>query len=296
VAAVWPTGTTRVAGVIGKPIRHSLSPILYNAAFRAVDLDWAFVAFEVEEGEGAAAVDAARVLGIDGLAVTMPHKEAVIPALDRLSPTAAALGAVNVIVRQGSELVGHSTDGAGFLDALTKDEGVEPAGSRFAVVGAGGAARAVVRALAEAGAADIAVINRTSGRAEAAVALAAGVGRVGAYDDIRDADVVVNGTPLGMTHLAALPFDPDLLRPGQLVVDLIYHPPVTPLLAEARKRGLSAVNGLGMLIHQAARAFRLWTGQDAPLEAMSAAALGTLTRERPLREAEAKTEPIREDN
>jgi shikimate dehydrogenase len=280
VDPVWPTATTRAAGVIGQPIRHSLSPTLYNAAFRAIDLDWAFLAFDVAPGEGGAAIDAARVLGLDGLAVTMPHKEGVIPALDRLSPTAAALGAVNVVVREGSELVGDSTDGSGFIDALHDDEGYDPAGRTCAVIGAGGAARAVVRALAEARAAEIVVINRTPERAEAAVALAGGVGRVGRDAAIRDAELVVNSTPVGMAHMAGMPFDPDLLRDGQLVVDLIYHPPVTPLLVAARQRKLTAVNGLGMLIHQAARSFRLWTGHDAPLEAMSAAAVGVLARER----------------
>jgi shikimate dehydrogenase len=278
-AGVWPTGATRAAGVIGQPIRHSLSPILYNAAFRSLDLDWVFVAFEVAAGEGAGAIDAARVLGLDGLAVTMPHKAAVIPALDRLTPTAAALGSVNVVVRQGSELVGDSTDGAGFLDALRADEGFEPAGRRCAVVGAGGAARAVVRALAESGAAEVVVINRNAERAEAAVALAGGLGRVGTETDVADVDVVINATPVGMAHMAGMPIDPAALRDGQLVVDLIYHPPVTALVAAARDRGLSAVNGLGMLIHQAARSFRLWTGHDAPLDAMSAAALAALTRE-----------------
>jgi shikimate dehydrogenase len=269
-----------VAGVIGQPIRHSLSPILYNAAFRELELDWAFVAFEVASGDAVGAIDAARVLGLDGLSVTMPHKDAVIPALDRLSPTAAALGAVNVVVREGTELVGDSTDGPGFLDALRDDEGFDPRGRACTVVGAGGAGRAVVRALAEAGAGDIAVVNRTRDRADAAVALAGGVGRVGGDEDITTADVVVNATPQGMAHLAAMPFDPALLHAGQLLVDLIYHPPVTPLLAAARERGVTAVNGLGMLIHQAARAFRLWTGHEAPLDAMSAAALGALTRDR----------------
>lgn len=278
---IWPTGTTRLAGVIGQPIRHSLSPILYNAAFRELELDWAFVAFEVAEGEGAGAIDAARVLGIDGLAITMPHKAGVIPALDRLSPTAAALGAVNVVVREGSELVGESTDGQGFLDAVRDDEGFEPLRRTCAVIGAGGAARAVVRALAEAGAADIVVINRNADRAADAAALAGGVGRVGTDDDVGGMDLVVNATPLGMAHLAGLPVDPDRLSVGQLVVDLIYHPPVTPLLHAAHERGITAVNGLGMLIHQAARAFRMWTGQDAPLEAMSAAAVATLARTRP---------------
>ncbi len=278
--AVWPTGATRLAAVIGDPIRHSLSPILYNAAFRELDLDWAFLAFEVVTGEGAAAVDSARVLGLDGLAVTMPHKAAVVPALDRLSPTAAALGAVNVVYRQGSELVGESTDGAGFLDALRGDEGFDPTGRTFAVVGAGGAARAVVRAVAEAGASEVIVINRSLERATAAAALAGGLGRVGTEQDVSDVDAVVNATPLGMNHLAGLPVDPDLLKPGQLLVDLIYHPPITPLLAEARARGVTAVNGLGMLIHQAARAFRLWTGSEAPLDTMSAAAIAALAHER----------------
>ena len=234
----WPTGTTRAAAVIGDPIRHSLSPVLYNAAFRELKLDWTFLAFEVASGEGAAAVDAIRVLGLDGLSVTMPHKEGVIPGLDRLTPAAAALGAVNVVVREGSELVGDSTDGPGFIDALRQDEGFDPTGRVAAVIGAGGAARAVVRALAEAGAAEVMVINRSAPRAEAAATMAGGVGRVAGFDDLRDADIVVNGTPVGMEHSPGLPLDPELLRDGQLVIDLIYHPAVTPLVAEARQRGL----------------------------------------------------------
>ncbi len=146
--------------------------------------------------------------------------------------------------------------------------------------GLGARRGAVVRALAEAGAGEIVVVNRSGERAEAAASLAGGVGRVGVEADIRDADVVVNATPVGMAHMAGLPFDPELLHPAQLLVDLIYHPPVTALLSAARERGVPAVNGLGMLIHQAARAFRLWTGHDAPLEAMSAAAVSALTRER----------------
>jgi shikimate dehydrogenase len=170
-----------VAGVIGSPIRHSLSPVLHNAAFRALDLDWAFLAFEVTAGDGAAAVHGARALGIEGLSVTMPHKADVIPALDKLSPTAEKLGAVNTITRQGGALLGLSTDGPGFLDALRLDEGFDPAGRRCVVFGAGGAARAVVLALAEAGAAQVTVVNRTAERAREAVALAGAVGRVGAW-------------------------------------------------------------------------------------------------------------------
>src|SRR5207248_10614455 len=114
----WPAGTTRTVGVMGDPIRHSLSPVLHNAAFRALDLDWVSLAFPVAEGDAEAAVNGIRALGLDGLSVTMPHKAAVIPALDRLSPTADRLGAVNTIIKRGRQLHGESTDGRGFLDAL----------------------------------------------------------------------------------------------------------------------------------------------------------------------------------
>jgi shikimate dehydrogenase len=266
-----------VAGVIGSPIRHSLSPVLHNAAFRALDLDWVFLAFEVEQGEGAAAVRGARALGIEGLSVTMPHKGEVIAAIDKLSPTAEKLGAVNTITRQGSVLLGESTDGAGFLDALRQDEGFDPAGRRCVVLGAGGAGRAVILALAEAGAAEVVVVNRSAERGRDAVALAGGVGRMGEAADASDADLVVNATSVGMGD-GASPLDPASLGAGQLVVDLVYHPAVTPLVAGARAQGATAVNGLGMLIHQAAHAFRHWTGQEPPLPAMSAAALGSMAR------------------
>ena len=220
----------------------------------------------------------ARALGLAGLSVTMPHKADVIPALDRLTPTAAALAAVNTVVCLGDELIGENTDGAGFLDTLRIDEGFDPAGRRCLVLGAGGAARAVVLALAGSGAAEVVVVNRTAGRAEAAVALAPGVARMGHPGDAESADLVVNATPIGMGGENSLALDPDLLRPGQLVVDLVYHPALTPLVQAARSRRVAAANGLGMLIHQAAHAIRLWTSEDPPTEVMSAAALSALTR------------------
>ena len=275
------SGATRVAGVIGSPIRHSLSPVLHNAAFRALDMDWAFLAFDVPEGEAETAVAGARALGIEGLSVTMPHKAAVIPALDRLTPAAERLGAVNTISRRGPQLVGDSTDGAGFIDALRLDEGFDPAGKTCLVLGAGGAARAVVLALADAGAADVVVVNRTAERAEAAAALAGERGRTGKPEEAAGADLIVNATPVGMVGSPAAEqsaLDAAWLGAGQVVVDLVYHPPVTPLLAQARASGAVAVNGLGMLIHQAAHAFRLWTGQEPPLEAMSAAAMNSMAK------------------
>ena len=273
-----------MAAVIGDPVRHSVSPAIHNAAFRSLDLDWVFVAFEVAREELADAIAGMRGLGIDGLSVTMPHKDGAAALVDRLTPAAKALGAVNCVAREGTVLVGDNTDGAGFIDALRQDEGFEPRGRPCAVLGAGGAARAIVHALAQAGAADVVVVNRTAGRGEEAAAMADGTGRVGTADDVRTVDLVVNATPVGMPRIGAaaddgdgeLPIDPDVLRPGQVVVDLVYVPPQTLLLREARKRGATAVNGLGMLVHQAGHAFRRWTAQEPPLPAMSAAAIAAV--------------------
>ncbi|MGH9128171.1 MAG: shikimate dehydrogenase family protein [Acidimicrobiales bacterium] len=194
----WPTGTTRLIGVIGDPVRHSLSPVLHNAAFAALGLDRAYVALPVIAARVGAAVQAVLALGFEGLNVTMPHKAAVLAHLDRVSPTAALLGAVNTVVRVGDELVGESTDGSGFLDALRLEERFDPAGRSCLVVGAGGAGRAVVLALARAGAASVVVVNRNAGRAEAAVALAGRAGRVGVAEQADGADLIVNATPLGL--------------------------------------------------------------------------------------------------
>ena len=291
---VWPTASTRLAAVIGDPVRHSLSPVLHNAAFAAVGLDWVYLALEVREGDVVAALASVRAMGIEGLSVTMPHKETVAVAVDRLSPVAGRLGAANTVVRRGGDLVGESTDGDGFIDALRQDEGYEPEGRQFAVLGTGGAARAVILALGQAGAESVVVIGRTPERARAAATLAGGAGRVGDLDDIGDAEVIVNATPVGMDTVRplrplegavrpALPLELDSakLGAGQLVVDLIYSPAVTPLIDAARRRGAVAVNGLGMLIHQAAHQFRLWTGEEAPLEAMSAAGLAALVPHHP---------------
>lgn len=284
------SGHTRLAGIIGDPVRHSLSPTIHNAAFAAVGLDWAYLAFEVPRGGAGAAIDAVRALGLDGLNVTMPHKAEVAVAVDRLSPAAEELGAVNTVVRvgparDGSVLVGENTDGDGFVNALRIDEGVDPAGMRCLVVGAGGAARSVVRALGLAGAAEIVVVARRPEAAATVVALAP-TARLGAVDEADAADLVANATPVGMEEVVdldpanggvpALPVPADRLGPGQLVVDLVYHPLVTPFVRAARERGAAATNGIGMLVHQAAISFRLWTGEDAPLDAMSAAVLAEL--------------------
>jgi shikimate dehydrogenase len=264
------SGSTRLAAVIGDPVRHSLSPALHNAAFRAVRLDWVYLALPVPAGEAPAALAGMRALGSEGLSVTMPHKEAVAVAVDRLGDAAARLRAVNCVRREGDVLVGENTDGAGFVRSLREEAGVDPSGARAVVIGAGGAARAVIVALASAGADSVVVVNRDEGRARAAAALA-GVASVGAAAAVADADLVVNATPVGMGGAPGLPLDPDLLGPRHLVADLVYHPPVTPLLAEAARRGARPLGGIGMLLYQAAIAWEMWTGLAAPVDAMRTA-------------------------
>lgn len=277
-----PTTATRVAAVIGDPVRQSLSPALHNAAFTALDLDWVYVAFHVAGGDGRQAVAAMRSLQIAGLSVTMPHKADVAQAVDRLGPVASRLGVVNTVSWSGGEVVGESTDGAGFIDALG-DEGFDPEGRTCAVLGAGGAARAVTLALAEAHAASVTVVARRKDQAVSCAALAGTAGQAvmpeGLAEVLEGAELVVNATPVGMTA-GQLPFDlnPDWIRPPQFVADLVYAPATTPLLLAARARGASRTNGLGMLIHQAARQVEIWTGRTPPLDVMSAAALGALAR------------------
>ncbi|MEX0846434.1 MAG: shikimate dehydrogenase [Ilumatobacteraceae bacterium] len=269
------SATTTVAGVIGSPVRHSLSPALHNAAFLASGADWVYAAFEVGPGGAGAALDAMRTLGIGGLSVTMPHKEDVADAVDELDPAAAALRSVNTVVSlPGGRLRGHSTDGAGFVASLAA-AGVEVFGLRVTVLGAGGAARAVVDALARAGAADIAVVNRSLERAIACAALAGAVGRVGGDADVGGAELLVNATSIGMGTVE-LPVDPAVLHSAQVVADLVYHPLRTALLVAAEAAGARTVDGLGMLVHQAALQQQLWLGTLPDVGVMHAAALREL--------------------
>jgi shikimate dehydrogenase len=258
--------------VIGDPIRHSLSPAIFNAAFAAAALDWVFVALPVVAGNAPAALDGMRALQIDGLSVTMPHKTAVADAVDELTDDARALHAVNHVRRDGIRLLGDNTDGPGFLAALRAETGFDPRGTRCVVLGAGGAARAVILALARAGADEVAVVNRTAAGAETAAGLAGAAGRVAGPDAVNGAALVVNATSVGMEG-SDLPLDPDRLTAGTVVADLVYQPLTTPLVLEARRRGCPAINGLGMLVHQAAAQFTHWTGDPAPLDVM----LGAVT-------------------
>ncbi|HEX2047234.1 MAG TPA: shikimate dehydrogenase [Acidimicrobiales bacterium] len=273
-----PGASTRLAAVIGSPVRHSLSPAMHNAAFAELGLDWVYLAFDVAPGTVAAAFAGARALGLGGLSVTIPHKAAALAEVDDVTPVARAVGAVNTVVAQdGGRLLGDNTDGAGFLASLS-DEGFDPDGRVCLVVGAGGAARAVVHALARAGAREVMVANRTPERGETASAVAGDVGRATSAGEVVRADLVVNATPLGLAGSTPedLPVDPTLLRPGQLVLDLVPNPAITPLMRAARQAGCRTAGGLGMLVHQGALAFEQWTGRPAPLGVMRAAAVRAL--------------------
>jgi shikimate dehydrogenase len=272
------TGATRVAGVIGDPVRHSLSPVLHNAAFRELGIDWVYVAFEVPGGATEQALEAMRALGIGGLSVTMPHKTAAAAACDELSSDAEALHSANTVtLLADGRLSGDSTDGSGFLRSL-RDAGHDAAGAAALVLGAGGAARAVALALGGAGA-RVTVCARRDDAARAAAALANGatVAWAERAAAAADAAVVVNATPVGMGDTARdVPVPVEVLHRGQVVADLVYHPLETALLAGARERGAAVVDGLGMLVHQAALQVERWTGEVAPVAVMRAAAAGAL--------------------
>ncbi len=265
-------GATRVAGVIGDPIAHSRSPQIHNAGYVALGLDWVFVAFPTPAGKGAAALEAMRSLGIAGLSVTMPHKHDAAGACDELSERSQLLGVVNTVCLRDDRLVGDSTDGDGFLRSLA-DVGVDASTSRVVVLGAGGAARAITLALSGVGA-RVAVVARRADASREVSSLAPGAdsSTLESLDDVvRGADVLVNATPLGMQG-EDVPVGSDALAGLRLVFDTVYAPPETPLLARAAAGGVAVVNGLGMLVHQAAIAFEAFTGHPAPLDAMRAAA------------------------
>jgi shikimate dehydrogenase len=269
-------GSSSFVGILGWPLEHTLSPVIHNVGFRRLALDWTYLSWPVEPALLADAVRGLRALGARGANVTMPHKETVIEYLDELSGDAREVGAVNTIQRLGARLIGHNTDVDGFSEFLAGDAGVDVAGKRALVLGSGGAARAVVKALDALGAGEIAVAARNPAKADPVAGLAR---QTSAHtEEWRNApklagevDVVVNATPLGASGEHPLP--EVAFRTGQCVVDLIYVPPSTPLVDAARADGAQAWGGLGMLVRQAAASFTIWTGQAAPLEAMSAAAI-----------------------
>lgn len=269
---IWPTASSCVVGVIGDPIKHSLSPLLHNAAFRELGIDWVSIAFRVKKSDALSALVGIRSMGIAGVSVTMPHKADVVPGLDRCSETAQALGAVNCVTNRDGELTGDSTDGIGFLKSLEHSAGFSPIGQKCMVIGAGGAGRAVALALSSGGASEVVIVNRTKNHGQDLIQLLGSNARLGEVDEASEMDLVVNTTPIGMAETQCFKIKPlvssDLIRSGQVVADLVYFPQMTSWLQECSARGAITVGGIGMLVYQAAAQLEIWLEHEPPIDAM----------------------------
>jgi shikimate dehydrogenase len=277
--SIMINGNTKIYGLIGDPVEHSLSPLMQNRAFEACGLDCCYVPLRVDAAGLPAAVAAVRVLNLGGVNVTIPHKERVMDYLDEVDRTAALIGAVNTIVNRDGRLTGHNTDGAGWLASL-HEGGFDPGGKRVVLLGAGGAARAVSFVMAQSGISSLAIFDVIGSKAwklasdlapVAGCPIAAGNLASGSLPAaLAEADLLVNASPVGMfpNHDAPPPVDPRRLGGGALVYDLVYNPPGTKLISEAEARGCRVLSGAGMLVYQGALAFELWTGHKAPVDIM----------------------------
>jgi shikimate dehydrogenase len=283
-------GKTRLVGIVGHPLGHTISPAMHNAAFDHLGLDWAYVPVHIAPSDFHSTVEYLCRLGFVGFNVTMPYKEDVLVHLDEVASYAQIAGAVNTVQCVDGRLIGYNTDGRGFMALLEKDAGFDPKGERTVILGAGGVACAIVLSLALAGAKSIVIVNRTPERAER---LAERVGQrfgaceisvVSPFEDLagptKGATLLVNATPVGMADSPGTPIDPKLMTKDMVVIDTIYEPEETDLLSSARAVGAKAFNGLGMLVYQAASALEIWTEQEAPVDLMHAAALDRVARTR----------------
>lgn len=282
------SGRTRVVAVFGYPVYHSLSPGMHNAAFQELGLDYVYVPFNVSPENLENALEGVRALGIAGVNLTIPHKERAIELLDSVSPEALLIGSVNTVHNVDGVLIGHSTDGEGFMRSL-EAEGKSAEGGRAVVLGAGGSARAVAHALAVHGA-QVSVVNRTATRAEDLAeqlrsALSGGRGSVRAIaldspearDAVVEADLLVNCTSVGMhPNEDEQPIPSEWLHDRLFVYDLIYNPLKTRLLEAAEAAGARGENGVGMLVYQGAISFEIWTGRKPPTDVMRQAVLSGL--------------------
>ena len=282
------SGKTKICGVIGDPIEHTMSPVMHNAAFQELGIDYLYVPFRVRKEELGKAIDGMRALNIRGLNVTIPHKINVIPLLDELDPLIEKIGAVNTIVNNGGVLKGYNTDATGFLQALLEGE-VEPKGKNTVILGAGGASRAISFILAERGA-HLFILNRSVNRAEELAGRISqtfqdGVKALRLDEEnlsavLKSADILVNTTSVGMSpNVDESPLPAKLLRPGLVVFDIVYNPIKTRLLGEAGAAGAQTINGIEMLAWQGALASEKWTGQKEPLELMKREAIKALGHE-----------------
>jgi shikimate dehydrogenase len=281
------SGKTRVYGVIGDPIEHSLSPVMHNAAFEALGLDAIFLAFKVKPAEVSNAVNGMRAFSIHGLNVTMPHKTAVIPHLDEIDKNARFLNAVNTIQNRNGKLLGFNTDGVGALKAL-RENGVEPKGKKVLLLGAGGASRAIAFTLAHE-ADELVILNRSIKPAKELVKqlkqalpkkiLADELSPNALEDNLVDAEILINATSIGMKPNANdTPVNPKWLRSNLAVMDIVYNPLETKLAKIAKEAGAKVVSGVEMLIYQGAASFEIWTGKSAPVQVMRKAALDRLQK------------------
>mgnify|MGYP001019048712 CR=1 FL=1 len=267
------TGKTKVYGIVGWPVAHSLSPVMQNAALQTAAVDAIYVPFAVEPTQLATAVSGLRAMHVSGFNVTIPHKTAIMPLLDELSPVAVQAGAVNTVVNQGGRLIGHNTDGEGLVASLAEDLGCPVAGSSVVLVGAGGAACGALAALCRAGVRSVVVLNRSRKAADGLItslhdhfphillrACALGEQK---EEVLRQSDLLINATSLGMAGEKIEGLSLALLPDHAKVYDMVYTSSLTPLLHDAAERGIKAVNGLGMLIAQGELAFELWHGIPA---------------------------------
>lgn len=276
------SGSTHVYGILGHPVAQSLSPAMHNAAFAALGLDAVYVPFPCPPDALRTAVAGLSAAGVRGFNATVPHKTAVLPLLNEVLPEARAIGAVNTVRIDKGRLTGTNTDGAGFLLSLTHDLALAPAGKSVLLLGAGGAARAIAYALLGAGVERLAIANRTLRRAEAlvtdcrtrfpgmAVDAVALEGVPGSAPDL-----LVNSTSVGMGD-GASPVALEAVGVREAVIDIVYHPLETPLLAAAKAQGLRCTNGIGMLLYQGAAAFQFWSGREPPVDVMREALLGAI--------------------
>lgn len=273
------SGKTRICGLIGDPVEHSMSPAMQNAAFRELALDYIYVPFRVKSAELGQAIAGMRALNIRGLNVTVPHKVAVVQFLDKLDPLAEKIGAVNTIVNDDGVLTGYNTDATGFLQALLARE-IEPKGKRAVILGAGGASKAISFILADKGT-RLTILNRQL-ELDWAKELARRISQTFAQEVkalelsrknlavvLKKADILVNATSVGMIPLVnETPVPGDLLRPDLIVYDIVYNPMKTRLLRESEAAGASTIGGVDMLVWQGALAFEKWTGVKAPVDLM----------------------------
>lgn len=277
------TGHTELIGLIAYPIRHSSSPTMHNAAFAKLGLDYAYLAFEVDNNSLEGAVQGIRSLQLKGSNVSMPNKTVVHKYLDKISPAAEMCGAVNTIVNEDGVLTGHITDGTGYMMSL-KDNGVDVIGKKMTIVGAGGAATAIEIQAALDGVAELSIFNRKDdfwANAEETVRkINEKTNCKASLYDLDDLDklkeeiatsyLFTNATGMGMKPLEGKTYIPDksFLRPDLIVSDVVYFPRETELLRMAKEVGCKTMNGLGMMLFQGAAAFKLWTGEDMPIEYM----------------------------